>query len=297
MDRAKFYAELRKRGSGVFGSTLSQTQVDMLEMILDEGKARGMDLPQLAYVLATTYHEVGSALQPRAENLNYSARRIRQVWPSRFASVEAAKPYANHPERLANKVYGGRLGNGPEASGDGWRYRGRGFCQITGEASYARLSKLLDIDLVADPDRAMEPRIAAHILFEGMTRGLFTGKKLSDHLGVGKGDFVGARAVVNADVGSNGPKVAAYARAFEGALKAAAYDGQKSPAMSLDNRTVAHASRQVAEKPVEPTSAAPGGSFRFPAETQPLPDEKPGHPSPGTCLAKLVALLTMRKER
>lgn len=229
MDRARFYAELRKRGSGVFGSSLSQGQVDTLEMLLDEGQARGLPPPQLAYVLATVYHEVGSALHPRSENLNYSARRIRQVWPSRFASVGAATLYANDPQRLANKVYADRLGNGSEASGDGWRYRGRGLCQITGKANYARFSKLLGIDLAADPERAMEPRIAILILFEGMVGGSFTGRRLSDFFGDGKGDFVGARAIINADVGSNGQKVAGHARAFDHALRTAI--GPQMPAL------------------------------------------------------------------
>ena len=84
MDRAKFFAELRKRGSGVFGTSLSQGQVKTLGMLLDEGQGRGLALKQLAYVLAVPYHEVGPSLQPKAENLHYSsAARIRAVWPSR----------------------------------------------------------------------------------------------------------------------------------------------------------------------------------------------------------------------
>jgi putative chitinase len=232
MDRAKFYAELRKRGSGVFGTSLSQGQVDTLELILDEGQARGVRLPQLAYVLATVYHEVGATLRPVSENLNYSAKRIRQVWPSRFRSVADAKPYANNPRRLANKVYADRLGNGPEASGDGWTYRGRGFCQCTGEANYAKFAKLLGIDLVANPDRAMEPVIAVKVLFEGMIGGLFTGRKLSDYFD-DKGDFIGARAIINADVGSNGEKVAGYAKAFAAALTAAGYVSQAPKTLEM----------------------------------------------------------------
>lgn len=91
-----------------------------------------------------------------AENMNYSAARIRQVWPSRFPSVAAAQPYAGSPEKLANKVYANRMGNGPEASGDGWRNRGGGMFQHTGAAEYARVKRRTGYTQaeVRDPARA-----------------------------------------------------------------------------------------------------------------------------------------------
>lgn len=225
MDRKIFFAELRKRGSGVFGTSLSQGQVDALNLMLDEGQERGLALRHLAYVLAVPYHEVGSGLQPRAENLTYTtAAQIRKTWPSRFKTVAAAQPYVRNPQKLANRVYGSRMGNtGPN---DGWVYRGRGLPQITGKEMYEKLGKLLDIDLVANPDRAMELRIAATIMFEGMIRGLFTGKKLADFILGTKADYRGARAIINGDVKANGPKVAGYAVAFEKALRAAGYVSQ-----------------------------------------------------------------------
>lgn len=70
------------------------------------------------------------------ENLNYSAKGLTLTWPKRFPSLEAAKPYERNPEKIANKVYADRLGNGPESSGDGYRYRGRGYIQLTGKANY-----------------------------------------------------------------------------------------------------------------------------------------------------------------
>ena len=79
-----------------------------------------------------------------AENLNYShAARICAVWPSRFANTDAAAPYVNAPEALANCVYADRMGNGQPASGDGWRYRGLGLIQITGREEYAAFAQAI----------------------------------------------------------------------------------------------------------------------------------------------------------
>lgn len=91
------------------------------------------------------------------ENLNYSAERLAQVWPSRFRDPAVAKRYAYNPERLANLVYANRLGNGPEGSGEGWRYRGRGPIQLTGKDNYARCGAAIGADLVNDPDLLFDP--------------------------------------------------------------------------------------------------------------------------------------------
>lgn len=220
MQRRDFYAALRSRGNTLFGASLSQPQVNTLDAILDEAARRGTPLKQLAYVLATTYHEVGSALQPVSENLSYSAERIRQVWPTRFASIAAAQPYARNPQKLANRVYGGRLGNGNEASGDGWRFRGRGFVQITGRENYRRFG------IETSPDDALERGTAIRIMFDGMERGSFTGKRLSDYIN-GSADYRNARRIINADVGANGGRIAAHARQFQAALEAAGYSRQQ----------------------------------------------------------------------
>lgn len=225
MNRAAFFEALRKRDSGLFGTSLSQSQVDNLNVLLDEGTARGLPLKHIAYALATVLHEVGSALKPISENLYYSsASRIRAVWPVQFSSVAAAQPYAKNPEKLANKVYANRIGNGPEASGDGWRYRGRGYVQITGKTNYQRGSAVAVIDLVAEPDVALEPRLAAMLLYHGMVRGTFTGRRLSDFINDRMTDYVGARAIINGDVKANGAKIARYANAFQAALQSAGYE-------------------------------------------------------------------------
>ncbi len=77
------------------------------------------------------------------ENLNYSAEGLCKIWPKRFPSVAAAQPYHRNPEKIANKVYCDRMGNGSEASGDGWKYRGSGFIQITGKDNYTKFSKFI----------------------------------------------------------------------------------------------------------------------------------------------------------
>lgn len=81
------------------------------------------------------------------ENLNYSAKGLRATWPKRFLSEEAAMPYNRNPEKIANRVYADRMGNGDEASGDGWRYRGRGAIQLTGKDNYTAFAKSIDKSL------------------------------------------------------------------------------------------------------------------------------------------------------
>lgn len=96
---------------------------------------------RLAAFLAQTAHESAGFTAVR-ENLNYSAQALMKTWPSRFNATSAAT-YARQPEKIANKVYANRMGNGDEASGDGWRYRGRGLIQTTGKANYTKLAQYI----------------------------------------------------------------------------------------------------------------------------------------------------------
>ncbi len=111
---------------------------------------------RLAHFLAQILHESG-ALTLQQENLNYSAPRLPVVWPSRFkprGPLDGAA-YANNPERLANEVYGGRMGN--TQPGDGFKYRGRGLMQLTGRDSYRAATRTLRGFSTATPDFEAEP--------------------------------------------------------------------------------------------------------------------------------------------
>lgn len=114
----------------------------------------GVDTPQrVAMYLAQTFHE--SALCKRTEeNLNYSADGLLKTFPKYFKTRGIAEAYARKPQKIANRVYAYRMGNGNEASGDGWKYRGRGFIQITGKSNYQLFMKgdWCEKDVVKEPD-------------------------------------------------------------------------------------------------------------------------------------------------
>lgn len=119
-----------------------------------------------AAFLAQVGHE-SAGLARVEEDLRYGAQRILEVWPARFpGGVAEAMRYAYQPEMLANRVYGPRsdLGNHGEASGDGWRYRGRGPLQITGRDNYTRCGAALDRPIMEYPDLvSQDPRIGAMV--------------------------------------------------------------------------------------------------------------------------------------
>lgn len=121
----------------------------------------GVPVAALPMLLAQLAHE--SALFERlVESLNYTkAAQIRRTWPKRFANNSAAVAFVNRPDRLANYVYANRLGNGDAASGDGWKYRGRGLIQITGRGNYRDAGEALGLPLLEEPELLEEPVHAA----------------------------------------------------------------------------------------------------------------------------------------
>jgi putative chitinase len=215
INKKRFYDKFRV----YFGSIKKQSTIDSINAILDyfdSNPIKIKPLEKMAYMLATVRHECGGKMLPITENLNYSARRLTQVWPSRFPTIGHAKPYAYNPEKLGNNVYSYRLGNGRN---DGYKYRGRGFIQITGKVNYEKFSKLLNVDLVNDPDLAKDLQIGTAILYHGMIDGLFTGRKLSNYLNSRKNDYYGARSIVNADKRRVGNRIASDAEKFKEILK------------------------------------------------------------------------------
>ncbi len=213
MDRNIFFASLRQRNSGVFGTSLSQGQVDGCESLLDA--MTGFSAPHAAHVLGEVYHETGGGMLPIKETVmpwhkdkNPSdaevIRRLDRAWAKKQLPLVKA-PYWRD----------GRFG--------------RGQIQITHMGSYRRAAALTGVDLIGSPEMALDLRISALIAAEGCRVGLFTGKKLADFDGVPTDrygvpyDHYGARAIVNGDKGKNGAKVAGYAQAFESALISAGW--------------------------------------------------------------------------
>lgn len=109
---------------------------------------------RIAHFMTQIEHESG--LKPISENLNYSAERLLVIFPKYFISSEDANRYARNPQKIANRVYANRMGNGSETSADGYKFRGRGFIQITGKDNYKMLSKDTRIDFLTNPDLLLQ---------------------------------------------------------------------------------------------------------------------------------------------
>ena len=106
---------------------------------------------RLAHFLAQTGHESGG-FKTTTENLNYGAKGLLGIFKKYFPTEAKAKEYERKPEKIANLVYGGRMGNGPEASGEGYKFRGRGYIQLTGKDNYKAFDAVVPEDILANPD-------------------------------------------------------------------------------------------------------------------------------------------------
>ena len=115
---------------------------------------------QKAMFIGQCSHECGN-FRLLEENLNYKAATLMKLWPKRFPNMEKANEYAGNSKKVANNVYSSRMGNRDEASGDGYRFRGRGCIQLTGHANYFHAGQALGVDLVMDPDSVATPKFAA----------------------------------------------------------------------------------------------------------------------------------------
>jgi putative chitinase len=220
-----------------FGA-LAQNQVDGIETLLKA--TEGLPVQHRAYVLATAWHETG----PASSKLHMTPRR--EIWG----------PTA------AQQRYEGRADLGNTQKGDGKRFMGRGYVQITGRTNYQKASKLVGKDLVGNPDLALEADIAARIIVHGMVNGWFTGKRMADYT-----TYKGMRRVVNGT--DKDTLIAGYAEKFETALKA------------------------LPAKPVEPAPAPPPPAPVQPPETPPAVTPVAPDPAPNIAAWIAVAAITL----
>lgn len=116
---------------------------------------------RMAAFLAQLAHE-SVELTHTQENLNYSASLLLKTFP-RYFDLTTSEAFARQPQRIANHVYANRLGNGDEASGDGWEFRGRGPIQLTGKSNYEAAGSALGLDLVGNPDAILAPTVGARV--------------------------------------------------------------------------------------------------------------------------------------
>ncbi|WP_112312483.1 hypothetical protein [Pseudogemmobacter bohemicus] len=175
----------------IFGGRLRQSQVDGIGALL--AVTEGLPRPWRAYLLATPVVETDLTMQPITEYGRCSY----------FNKYEPGTPI------------GKRLGN--TRPGDGYLFRGRGYVQITGRGNYLRAGRFLGLDLIAEPDLALDPVLAGRILVQGCVDGWFTGKRLSDYLDRPQPDYHNARRIVNGL--DRAAEIARCARLFEAALR------------------------------------------------------------------------------
>lgn len=124
---------------------------NVIAQIPDTAKKFGIDTPlKLAHFLAQCGHESGG-FRLTQENLNYSAQGLKNIFP-RYFPGNLSESYARNPQKIASKVYGGRMGNGPESSGEGYKFRGRGYIQLTGKDNYTAFGKAINEDITSNPD-------------------------------------------------------------------------------------------------------------------------------------------------
>jgi putative chitinase len=113
----------------------------------------GIDTPlRLAHFLAQCGHESGG-FKATQENLNYSASGLKGIFSKYFKEAGLAEQYQRNPQKIASRVYGGRMGNGPESTGDGYKFRGRGYIQLTGKDNYTAFGRAINEDMTANPDK------------------------------------------------------------------------------------------------------------------------------------------------
>lgn len=171
----------------------ADSMVNLLDNILNSS---GIDTKERVNMfLAQCGHESGG-FTITVENLNYSAKGLRSTFPKYFKSESEALIYERKPEKIANRVYADRIGNGPESSGDGWKYRGRGYIMITGKSNYQEFSKYSGIDVVSNPD------LISTDVSVSIKSAIWFWNKNNLNTYCDKGDFIGLTKRING--GTNG---------------------------------------------------------------------------------------------
>lgn len=214
---------LYKASGGKFGSSSSNAAKDQLIQAMDAGGIT--DPKSKAMLMANVDHESGGFTKSE-ENLNYSAKRLQEVFPKYYKDAESARADANNPEAIANKVYGGRMGN--KDPGDGYKFRGRGALQLTGRAQYEEMGKKLGVDLVNNPELAADPKYSAQIAVQHW-------KSSGADKAAQAGDMVKARKLTNG--GTNG--LADVQKKYEETYLAQAKAGDLTPTRRADEMKVA----------------------------------------------------------
>lgn len=194
-DRKQFWKQYRAS----FGS-VNQSQVNAIESLLDMFEAEPLwkSVPQISYALATIKHE----------------------------TADTFKPIEEYGKDSYFRKYDWRADLGNSKAGDGLKFKGRGFAQITGRTNYTKFAKLLKIPLDKNPELALDASVAFQILTLGMHKGLFTGKKLSDYITASKADYRNARNIINGL--DKAALIAGYAKSFETILNNSKIDAVSS---------------------------------------------------------------------
>ena len=239
MDKAKFFGGLCERNSGLFSTWLSQGQVDGVGRIVDEGQARATPLRQLAYILATAYHETAQTMQP-----------IREKGGEKYLR---SKPY--------------------------YPWVGEGLVQVTWEVNARKFG-------ATAPGQLMTWPLALRAIFDGMTKGMFTGRKLSDYIDGELADYIGARRIVNGT--DKASKIADHSKAFETVLRDAGYGVLAT--VIAPPRVPDPTPSQPAPAPVPSEKTNPKSDFPTVSEPKAVPAKTAA--SPGNAAAA-VGLLTI----
>ena len=193
INRDKFFSGYKEK----FGSIKQQSQVAALNFLLnklDESQVFNL-ANEYAYILATIYHETNATFLPVIEGYWMKQNRVQKLY----------NYYNNHNRPALRTIFPNGV--------NGKTYEGRGYVQLTHDWNYERLGGEIGVELLSAPDKAMEPENAWKILEAGMSRGLFTGKKLSSYVNEDKTDYPGARKVINGV--NEKDRIAGYAEKFE----------------------------------------------------------------------------------